>query len=580
MTLGAMTRQTRVAWLLVGLSGAGAVVHTWLFLGWSAARQEPSGWPILTVGVVLSAALGALIVSRRPGHRIGWLFVIAGAMGALGNTLIAYDAVATSAAGAEPSHVWQWARWIALILDAPVPTLMFILLFLLFPDGQLASRRWRPLLWAGVTAASLFVVVVAVDTPPWQIRLDNEDDPFGPVALPILVALLITLVLLLLGAAASVVVRLRHAQGLERQQLRWLAAAASLVAVGFAIAVVLPWQEGARSWLRVLPLHIGILCFIVGAGLAVLRYRLYDLDIVVSRAILLATATVFVVAGYVVVVVVIGQALPTPSEGRFWPSLLATAIVALAFQPLRVWAVRLADRIAYGQRAAPYEALASFARRLQDAPDPTGLLQQVSAAVGEAVGARQVTAVLELPEHGDVRSIWQLGPSSASGAPAVLAIRDRGDELGRVEIVMTPGVSLRQDETDLVERLLTQSAVALRNLRLETELAAQVAELDRRTTALAASRRQIVEAGDEANARFSLALRRRVLPHLAPLPERLESIGRRSAAGLGADLDLAPEQAAATEALDELRRLVHGMGPAVDRRAARERASARGSQPG
>jgi hypothetical protein len=578
-----MTRQARFAWALVGLCVLVGVVHTWLFLGWSVARENVVGWPIITIGSVLGAALGALIVTRRPGHRVGWLFIIGATCAALSDPLFAYDAIATSGANPTPPAIWQWSTLLARVLDAPEPLLFVVLLFLLFPDGRLPSRRWRPLLWVGVAAATLFVVVMAIATPPWQIHPSNEDKPYGPTATIVLIVLICTLLLVLLASAASVIVRLRRARGLERQQLKWLASSASLVAVGFALAVFLPWDEGLGNWLRVLPLHLGFIAVIASAGLAILRYRLYDLDIVVSRAILLASATAFVAAGYVILVVVIGQALPTPVRGSFWPSLLATAVVALAFQPLRVWAVRLADRIAYGSRAAPYEALATFARRLQGAPSPGDLLQQVAAAVGEAVGARQVTAVLELPEHGNIRSTWSAGPSAAARAedraPAVLVIQDRGDRLGRVDIVMAPGVALREEETELAERLLTQSAVALGNLRLETDLAAQVAELDRRTTELAASRKQIVEAGDEEKARFSLALSRRVLPHLTPLPERLASLGRRCAAGIDVDLNLAPEQHAATEALQELRLLVHGLGPDARQRVAVSQAAVSRSGP-
>ena len=571
-----MSRQGRVAWTLVALCAALGVVHTWLFLGWSVAREETVGWPILTVGTVLGATLGALIVTRRPGHRVGWLFIIGATCAALSDPLFAYGAIATSGAHPDPPAIWQWSTWVARVLDAPEPLLFVVLLFLLFPDGRLPSRRWRPLLWAGVAAAALFVVVMAIATPPWQIHPSNEDKPYGPTAIVFVVVLICALLLVLVGSAASVIVRLRRAQGLERQQLKWLASSAALVAVGFALAVFLPWDKGLSNWLRVLPLHLGFIAVIASAGLAVLRYRLYDLDIVVSRAILLATATAFVAAGYVILVVVIGRALPTPVRGSVWASLLATAVVALAFQPLRVRAVRLADHIAYGPRAAPYEALATFARRLQGAPSPAGLLQQVAAAVGEAVGARQVSAILELPEHGDTRSSWPMVPTPDGRAddrpPAVLAIEHRGERLGRVEIVMPPGVALRQEESGLVERLLTQSAVALSNLRLETDLAAQVAELDRRTTALAASRRQIVEAGDEEKARFSGALSRRVLPHLAPLPDRLASLGRLCATGIDGELSLAPEQEAATEALQELRLLVHGLGPSSvsARRSARQ----------
>jgi hypothetical protein len=149
--------------------------------------------------------------------------------------------------------------------------------------------------------------------------------------------------------------------------------------------------------------------------------------------------------------------------------------------------------------------------------------------------------------------------------------------LGRVEIVMPPGVSLRSEESSLAERLLRQSAVALRNLRLESELAAQVAELDRRTSALAASRIRIVEAGDAEKARFSTTLSRRVLPHLAPLPDRLAALARRRSDG--GELDLAAERMAATAALEELRLLVHGMGPEVRQRAAVSQAAVSRSGP-
>jgi uncharacterized membrane protein YfcA len=579
-----MTRQARVAWSLVGLCVGLGAVHTWLFFGWSVARQAPSGWPEMTVGAVVSAALGAVIVTRHPGHRVGWLFIIGSTCAALGDPLISYDAIATAGAHPDTPVIWQWSTWLARVLDAPEPTLFVALLFLLFPHGHLPSRRWRPVVWVGVSAATLFVVVMAIATPPWQLTPANDDKPYGPVATIVESSLILVLVLVLLAAAASMVVRLRRARGLERQQLRWLATSASVVAMGFGLAVFLPWNEGLGNWLRVLPLHVGFIGVIVGAGLAVLRYRLYDLDIVVSRAILLATATVFVAAGYVLLVVGVGQVLPSPVRDSFWPSVLATAVVALAFQPLRMWAVRLADRIAYGPRAAPYEALATFARRLQGAASPTGLLQQVAEATGEAVGARQVTAVLELTEHGDHRSTWRRiadDDERAGTRPLVaLAIQDRGEALGRVEIVMPPGVSLRSEESSLAERLLAQCAVALRNLRLESELAAQVAELDRRTRALAASRMRIVEAGDEEKARFSLTLSRLVLPHLAPLPERLAARARRFAdGGDGGDLDLRAERDAATAALEGLRLLVHGMGPAVRQRAAVSQAAVSRSGP-
>jgi hypothetical protein len=226
--------------------------------------------------------------------------------------------------------------------------------------------------------------------------------------------------------------------------------------------------------------------------------------------------------------------------------------------------VRMADRLAFGSRAAPYEALADLGRSLQQAPGAVDLLRNVAEAVAEATGAREVTAVLELPGGGEVAQRWPAAaaaPATAGGgtdANDELVVRDRGERLGRVELVMPPGRPLRPVERSLVEDLLGQTAIALRNLRLEADLTADVAELARRTAELAASRRRLVLARDEEKARFSAALEETVLPHLAPLPGRLESASVSVAAGNGPALDLGAQRDAATTALDELRRLVRG----------------------
>jgi len=151
------------------------------------------------------------------------------------------------------------------------------------------------------------------------------------------------------------------------------------------------------------------------------------------------------------------------------------------------------------------------------------------------------------------------GPSGAApGATDELVVRDRGERLGRVEVAMPPGRPLRPVERSLVEDLLAQTAIALRNLRLQTELTADVAELARRTTALAESRRRLVLARDEEKARFSAALQETVLPYLEPLPGRLQAASASVAGETGPALDLSAERDAATTALDELRRLVRG----------------------
>jgi hypothetical protein len=563
MRHGPLTRRARLAWILFGLTVVLAIVQTWMFFGWAVIRNEPSGWPVLTFGLTLWAALGAVIVTRLPGNRIAWLFIGGAVCAGIGNCLVGFDAIATGGASPDPPAIWPWAVWLSLFLDAPEPLMFLILTFLLFPTGHLPSRRWRPLLWASWFSFGGFVLLLAVAVPPWAITVENRERLFGS-ATPLAIALLVSLLLELLAAAASVVVRLRRARGVERQQLRWLAISASMVAVCFFLAAFLPWQEGLGGWVRVLPLHLSVVAVIAGSALAILRYRLYDLDVVVSRAIVFTASTAAVGVAYTALVVLVGETVPPTVSEAFWPSLLATAAVALAFQPFRRRIVRIAERIAFGRRALPYEALADFGRRLQHGPGPEDLLRNIALAVHGAAGARRVNVILELPGSKENRATW---PPTEEGrmqdAAVVFVMADRGERLGRVEVVQPPGLHLRDSERDVIERLLAQSAVAVRNLRLESELSANVSDLDRQAAALSEARRRTVVARDEANARFAAALRRSVLPHLTPLPDRLaiasaEVRGREGGCGL---VDLCAERDAATAALDELRRLVRSHGP-------------------
>jgi hypothetical protein len=543
-----------LAWGCVGLTVLLAGVQTWQFLRWAQLRSDPSGWPVLTVGLILWAGLGAVIVRRHPWHRVAWLLITGAVLAMLGTVLSGYSEVAPS-----DRPFWSWAVWLGLLFDAPQPLLFVSLLFLLFPTGHLASRRWRPVAWATWAAFAAVVLALAIVVPPWSITADRRRELFegGWSAYPLANLLFLALVLTMVASAASVVARMRGARGIERQQLRWLAVAASCVAIGFVLSALLPWQTGLLGWVRILPLQLSVTAVVVGAALAVLRYRLYDLDVVVSRAVLVTATTVVVAAGYTGLVVLVGTVLPV--RDRFWPSLLAMSAVALAFQPLRRRIVRFADRLAFGRRAVPYEALADFARQLQRAPGAEDLLHDVAQAVVDATGARRAVAVLELPDGSEVAHGWPEEAGTSRPEAAGFPVTDRGERLGRVEVEMPPGRPLLRAEAELVESLLAQSAVAVRNLRLETELAAQVTELGRRTAALAEARRLLVVARDEEMARFAAVLQDTVLAHLAELPGRLRAV---AATTDQCAVDLAAERRAVTEALDELRALVRRERPA------------------
>jgi hypothetical protein len=260
-------------------------------------------------------------------------------------------------------------------------------------------------------------------------------------------------------------------------------------------------------------------------------------------------------------VVTVGKLVDRQTSG-FWLSLLATAVVALAFQPLRRNVVRFANRLAYGSRAQPYEALSDFNSRLSETPTPETLLPAVADAAGRAVSARRATATLEVPGSGAVSAAW--GREDTDGADGtevhVVPVRNGEIELGRIEVAIPRGRPLRPSDRRLLEALADQAAVAFRNTAMESQLAGHVAELDRTTRELAGSRSRIVEADDTARRALEAAISREVLPYLVALPGELASA--RAAVASGESVNGIEQLVTGTgTALESLRELTRGVFP-------------------
>ena len=208
--------------------------------------------------------------------------------------------------------------------------------------------------------------------------------------------------------------------------------------------------------------------------------------------------------------------------GGFWPSLLATAVVALAFQPLRRRVVRVADRLAFGAAAAPYEALADFSRRLGDSPDPSDLLPAVAEAAARAVGAGRV--IVRAARRGRARPDGGLAAVRRRRPDGLrqleMPVVDRGERLGSITVEMPAGHPLRLREQRLLADLADQAGLAFRNARLTAELSGQVEQLGRRTRELTESRRRLISAGDAERSRLEQAIARQVVaaPRTAPGP--------------------------------------------------------------
>jgi hypothetical protein len=546
------------------------VLHGYFFVASGLPWTLPEGlntFPSVAVGTAVGAAIGALLATRHPSNPVGWLFCA----GMLGTAVgLAADAYVTAVHRFDYVG-WPWLTEPIVVASATFGAVWaFSLLgavLLLFPDGRLTSRGERliaRLLPVPVAVTTLALLYVAVSR---DIDLSQPEPDLGPAVVVPVVGSAALLAVLLVAVAISLVRRLRAATGLLHQQLRCVATASIFLVASLIVALVAQVATGGEKSpvLFEVALFLSFAAVPAAAGIAVLRYRLYDIDVVISRAIMLGVLLIFVTAGYVGAVVASGAVLGDRAHAPFWPSWLATATVALAFQPLRRRVGRLADRLLYGPRAAPYEALADLTRRLSDSPDTDEVLPEIAHAAAVAVGARSAVVRLVVPGGGDVVASWPVDAPALGGEEVTVDVVERDERLGSIAVQLPPGHRLRPTEQALLADLANQSAMAMRNAQLTAELTERVAELDATTAELRESRRRLVDARDAEQSRLEAAIRRDVLEHVIELPELIEQTADRLAATL--DHPNAPRPSVAT------------MAEAVDRALAQLRVVTRGVFP-
>jgi signal transduction histidine kinase len=560
----------RVAWVLTALTVLIAGADVWVTSAYRPLLSEEAvavhGFPFVTGAVVGCAAMGALIVARWARHPIGWLLCLTGFLSSISLLTEAYGVWVVSADGPGSRSLGGIAGWIAALLGGQLSLALLTILFLVAPDGRLLSRRWRAAVvvtlvgYAGY-AGSLLTL------SPAEFDIDQQDvggigSLLSLVGMPFIAGGLV-------ASMVSMVLRLRRSRGVQRLQLRLIALSVVFVALSFVFLLVVQLFNGGRqTWIASLPLFLSYLCLPLLFAVAVLRYRLFDLDLIINRAVVLALGTIFAGIGYAGLVLAVAALLNTRTSG-FWLSLLATALVAVAFQPLRQRIVRLANRLAYGARALPHEALSEFSRRLAEPPSPSALLPAVAEAAGRAVSARTSTAVLQVPGLVGISGAW---PGPADGTPDFqVPVRQGGDTLGRIGVTMPKGRGLTPADERLLQDLADQTALAFRNAAMESELAGHVAALDRTTEALAESRRRIIAADDAARRELESAISREVLSHLQPMPGRLSglSVAESGSAATDEIEQLVDETNAA---LESLRVLTRGLFPTQLARAGLARA--------
>ena len=553
-----------MAWCVVALTAIAFTLDTLFTAAHRPLLSEPTwashGWPLAPLAGVFSAVMGALILSRYPRHNLGWLLCASSLL----TVTLAADAYTLWVLKGDGPGSAYWAHviaWASPLIGWPAFAAL-ILIFLISPTGHLPSPRWR---WAVlVTLAGVALRMLGTfTTRPGTFVAADQYDGFT-VSTVLLTAGYLFVAAGLLASAVSLVLRLRRATDDERRQLLWVTSSAVFLAVGVVVVLTVPRVQGVEgTWLAGLPLKVAQLAVPLCVAVAVLRHRLLQIELIVNRALLVGLATVLTGVGYVLVVVVVGSVLGE-GAGGFWPSLLATALVALGFQPLRRRVVRLADRVAFGKAAAPYEALADFSRRLGERPDAAVLLPVVAEAAARAVNARRAEASLDDVPGAPPSASWPAVEAGGSATtPIEIPVVDGGERLGTIIVEMEPGHPLRAADRRLLADVADQAALACRNAQLTAQLSTQVEQLARQAGDLEASRERLISVGDAERSRVERAIARQVMPHLTPLPARLRQLSDHdpnSAAMLG------PAQVEAllvslNSAMQALREITRGVFP-------------------
>jgi signal transduction histidine kinase len=499
--------------------------------------------------------MGFLLASRRPANRIGWLALTAGLLLGLSRFGSAYGVHGLVAApGSVPAA--RAAMWLSNWIFA-IPIALVAFLFLLFPTGRLRSRRWLPAGWFMGVAFGLGTLALLVGaTRGWSHPFAAFSQAVTPAGL---VVLLVLFPAALLVSLTAVVARFARSVGEERLQLKWFAAAAMLVVAAF-ITVILTNSVAGNVFL-----NLTVLCLDAAIAIAVLKYRLYEIDIVISKAVLYGSLAVFITAVYAALVVGVG----TLAGNRRSPLLaaLAAAVVALAFQPARQWAGRLANRVVYGRRATPYQVLSDFARRIGGAYADEDVLPQMAQIVAAGTGAERVVVWLRVddelrPEVSDGRQrpeAWSAGgrgmaplPVDAQAMPPLpdadmsVPVVHQGELLGAISVKMPKDEPLRPAGEQLVADVASQAGLVLSNVGLIEDLRA--------------SRQRLVAAQDETRRRLERNIHDGAQQDLVALAIKLR-LAETTVNEEPARLMLGELQADAAGALENLRDLARGIYP-------------------
>jgi two-component system NarL family sensor kinase len=520
--------------------------------------------------------IGALIVSRLPRNPIGWIFCVVGLLYQLHHFALAYSNYAVAEDFALP---WgEYAAWFSTWVGFAGLILAGVFLMLLFPDGHLLSSRWRVVAWTAVLGAALTVPADGF-YPGLLATHGYAENPLGAMGMigeglttygrlatskVLASALLLTSTL---AALFSPLVRLRRASGDARQQLKWFlyaAVPAAFCLTAFLVEVMIsnyttnlmfetmnafairPSVEAFAYTLFYATSYtpaLGLLLLAVCTCVAILRYKLYDIDLLINRTLVYGALSACVVGTYVLAVVALGALFH--ARGNLVVSLVATALVAVLFQPLRARLQRGVNRLMYGDRDDPLAVTSRLGQRIEATLAPEAVLPTILETIAQALKLPYVAILLK--EGEGYRTAAAYGSPGAE--PEALPLVYQREEIGRLVIApRAPGERLSEADRRLLEDLARQTEVAVHAVRL--------------TSDLQSSRERLVSTREEERRRLRRDLHDGLGPTLASFALKLDAarkLVRSKPEDTEALLSRLKDQTQVT--VSDVRRLVYGLRP-------------------
>ena len=566
--VGRITAALWAATLLAALAGLALTLVAWGDLKISDGVSSL----YIPVAAVAYATLGVLII-RRAANLIGWIMLAEGiGIAFLGLTSVYAVTGVAAYPGSLPAA--KLAGTLSECIFSPV-TFLIAFMFLLFPTGRLPSPRWRPvaaagLLLVGLTVAGLVVTPRLLQLPapggvslvyPNPLGVENLKPVLRAVPVGTLNGLAVVTVAFMAAVLVSLAVRYRVGGRLMRQQIKWLALAAVVFAVLLFIALLglvggEVWLNGAANGVTAVVALFGVPA---AMAIAILRHRLYDIDVIISRAVVYGLLSAAFTGVYIGIVLGIGAFVG--HQGGPVLTIAAAVTIALLFQPLRRRAQLFANRLVYGKRATPYQALSDFAGDMAGQLDLTEAVDRMVSVLAGATGAGRAEAWIRVGTQLRPAAIWPHGspPSTAvalgpggslpafAGTSRAVAVQHGGELLGALSLQKPKNEPLTSTEDELLRHLASQAGLVLRNAALIDELRA--------------SRRRLVEAQDAERRKIERNLHDGAQQQLIALTIQLRLL-EESADDPAAVRQLAPTvKDGVRAALDNLRDLARGIYP-------------------